>query len=194
VGGGTHARAPAEFFVGDKNAMLYAPSHFWSCHFPAVASILIIGLYALFGLPATLLVVPFLLLYPLFLYRTFRRSAVSILVDDGRFFVRKGLEPEKEYSLRDTTSFVVSRNTFYMITQLKVLEWFLFNPKEPVRMIMITADGKEILLFSYIHASPLKCSWSKFAVKLENLTGKCIYIKEISEIPNLSLKRDREKP
>jgi len=174
--------------------MIYAPSHFWSCHLPVVASIWTIGLYALFGLPATLLVVPLLFFYPIFLYGTFRRSAVSILVDDGRFFVSQGLDAEKEYNLRDATSFVVARNTFSTITQLQVLEWFMIKPKEPVRMIMRTADGDETLLFSYPHASPLKRSWSKFAAKLENLTGKCIHIVENKKIPNIAGEPDGEKP
>lgn len=171
--------------------MLYAPSHLWSCHFPAIAFALIIILYILFGAPAILLIVPFLVFYPMFLYGTFKRSAVSIIVDNEKIFIRQGLDPEKEYALEQITSFIVVRKEFSNIFALNILEWFFFKPNHPTKMMIIESDGKESLLFSYLYGSPLKKSWIKFKKQIENLTNKCVHITYEKE---LTSKIDLGKP
>jgi hypothetical protein len=157
--------------------MLHAPSHFWSCHFPSMALIITILLYTLFGAPAILLIVPFLIFYPIFLLGTYKKSAISIIVDNDKMFVRQGLDPEKEYALEKVASFTVIRKNFSNMLTLNILEWLFFKPNHPTKMIIIEMDGRELLLFSYLYGSPLKKSWVKFKKQVEDLTNKHVHIK-----------------
>jgi len=146
--------------------MLYAPSHFWSCHFPAIAFVFTVGSYSLFGMAALLMIVPFFLFSPLIIYVFFRQSAVSVLVDEGKMFVRQGFASETEYSLHDVESFTLIRNKFYTLKQLNILEWFFPKLKMPAQLIMQMTDGTQAQLFSYQYGSPFKRNWSNFATQL----------------------------
>lgn len=146
-----------------------------------MACTLTIVLYALFGVSAILLILPFFFFYPIFLYGTFKRSAISIIVDNDKVFIRQGFDSEKEYTIEDITTFIVSRKSFSNMKALSILEWFFFKPKNPTQMTMVTADGRESLLFSYLYGSPLKKSWVKFKKQLEGLTNKRVNL----EIQNM---------
>jgi len=133
-----------------------------------------------FGTAALLIIFPFFIIYPLFLYGSFRNRAVSVLVNEERIYVRQGLDAEVDYSLHYVELFKVTRNRFKKLYQLNMLEWFFPNTKEPVRVVMQKVDGTQILLFSYLVASPFKRNWFKFATKLRNETGKAVHLKDVA--------------
>jgi len=103
-------------------------------------------------------------------------------LNNDKVFVRQGYDSEKEHTIADITTFIVSRKSFSNIKALSVLEWFFFKPKNPTQLKMVTADGKELLLFSYLYGSPLKKSWVKFKKQLEGLTNKRVSL----EIRNMN--------
>jgi len=148
-----------------------------------MACVLTIVLYALFGVPAILLILPFLFFYSIFLYGTFKRSAISIIVENEKVFIRQGVDAEKEYAIDGITSFTISRKSFSSMKALRILEWFFLKPKNPTQMTMVTVDGSESLLFSYLYGSPLKKSWVKFKKQLEKLTKKPVNL-EIQNMRN----------
>jgi hypothetical protein len=104
--------------------------------------------------------------------------AVSILVDQGKLFVRQGRSPEVEYDLKDVSSFVVVGKKFKTLIEINLLEWFFPMPEKPVQLVMKMVDGTEKIIFTYNSASPFKRNWSKFVDELGLRTGKTSQLQE----------------